>query len=405
MRILLLTQWFEPEPHLKGLSFARALQERGHAVQVLTGFPNYPGGRVYPGYRIRLWQRECIEGIPVLRVALYPSHSGSALGRTLNYVTFALSAALLGLFLTRRVDVVHVYHPPPTVGLAAMVLKYLRGARFVYDVQDLWPDTLPATGMVRNRLVLNLVERWCRLLYSAAARIVVLSPGFKARLVERGVPATKVSVVYNWARSVPEGQAAGPADPRLDGRFVVLFAGNLGAAQGLETVLESARILLARDPAVCFAFLGSGVMEQRLRELALEWGLTNTVFLGRRPSTEVGAFLQRADALLVHLRPEPLFQITIPSKTQDYLAAGRPILMGVAGDAARLLAEAGAGFAFEPGKPASLAHAVQRLRSLSPQARAALGEAGRRFYDEHLCLATGIAAFEQEFEAAVGSRG
>ena len=154
MKILILTQWFEPEPTSKGLLFARELVARGHEVEVLTGFPNYPGGKLYPGYRIRPWVREHIDGVSVLRVALYPSHSNSGFQRALNYMSFALSAALIGTALIRQPDVVYVYHPPITVGFAGAVIGFLRKTPFVYDIQDLWPDTVASTGMMSNSTAL-----------------------------------------------------------------------------------------------------------------------------------------------------------------------------------------------------------------------------------------------------------
>jgi glycosyltransferase involved in cell wall biosynthesis len=214
MRILLITQFFQPEPQIKGLPFARELQRRGHDVEVLTGFPNYPGGRLYPGYRVRALQREVMDGVPVARVPLYPSHDLSRLGRVANYASFALSSALLGAALTRRPDVAYVYHPPATMGLAALAQRALRGVPVVYDVQDLWPDTLRATGMVSGSAVLGAVGAWCRLVYRAAARVVVLSPGFRERLVARGVPADKIDVIYNWADESAVGAPAG-RDPAL----------------------------------------------------------------------------------------------------------------------------------------------------------------------------------------------
>ena len=183
MRILFLTQWFDPEPSFKGLLFAKELKRRGHQVSVLTGFPNYPGGKLYPGYSVRLWQRETMEGVDILRVPLYPSHDRSALGRVANYLSFALSAAVLGPLLTAEADVVYVYHPPATVGLAALAFRWLRGVPCVYDVQDLWPDTLLATGMVRGALIPTLVGWWCDVVYRVVNAIVVLSPGYKRRLL------------------------------------------------------------------------------------------------------------------------------------------------------------------------------------------------------------------------------
>ena len=248
----MLTQWFDPEPMFKGLAFAKALRERGHEVEILTGFPNYPGGKVYPGYRIRPFLREVMEGIPVLRVPLYPSHDTSAIRRIANYATFALSAATIGAAAVKPADVMYVYHPPATVALPAIMIHGMRRIPFVYDIQDLWPDTLNATGMMSNRVLLGLVDRWCRMVYRAASKIVVLSPGFKDVLVHRSVPEEKIEVIYNWC---DEGQI--PKTPKneslakelgFSGRFNVLFAGTMGKAQALEAVLDAAGRIGGRTP-------------------------------------------------------------------------------------------------------------------------------------------------------------
>ena len=174
MKILLLTQWFDPEPTFKGLAFARELQQQGHQVQVLTGFPNYPGGKIYDGYKLKLYQREQIDGISVLRVALFPDHGSSALKRILNYISIAFMALLFGIFATKKADVIYAYHPPLTVGLAAIFIKLFRRIPIVYDIQDMWPDTLKATGMLNNQRILNIVGHVCHLVYSYVDHIVVL---------------------------------------------------------------------------------------------------------------------------------------------------------------------------------------------------------------------------------------
>jgi len=397
MRILMLTQWFDPEPSFKGLLFAKALQGRGHSVQVLTGFPNYPGGKVYPGYRIRPWQREVMDGIPVLRVALFPSHSRSKLGRILNYLSFALSASVLGPLLVKQADVVYVYHPPATIGLPAMVLKCIRRMPFVYDVQDLWPDTLATTGMVPYGVILRIVGWYCQHIYRTAARIVVLSPGFKTALMQRGVADSKVSIIPNWCHPASGQQS----EDLASGCFVVLFAGNMGLAQGLDTVLDAARELIARRPTIRFAFVGSGLDEDRLRLRANTEGLSNVLFLGRRPASQMGPLLARADALLVHLIDNPLFRITIPSKTQAYLAAGKPLLMGALGDAANIVQAAGAGLCFQPGNASRLAWAVETMYDMPALERQEMGAAGQRYYEKKLSLPVGVGRFELEFEAAL----
>ena len=403
MRIVLLTQWFDPEPTFKGLAFARELASRGHTVQVLTGFPNYPGGTLYPGYKVRLLQRETIDGISVLRVPLYPSHDGSALKRIANYLSFAFSAALLGPFLLRQADVVYVHHPPATVALPAMMLKLLRGMPFVYDIQDLWPDTLAASGMLNNRAILKCVDMWCRLTYRIAGHIVVLSPGFKHKLRERGVPGEKISVIYNWCNerqiAIMERSAAVKREPQMAGHFNIVFAGTMGKAQALGAVLDAAELLAARLPQVQFVFIGGGIDVERLKQIKAEKKIDNVLFLSRRPISEIGSALSMADLLLVHLKVDPLFEITIPSKTQAYLAAGRPVLMAVRGDAANLVEKAGAGIACTPEDAGSIASAVEKLAAMTHEERDEMGRRGARYYQQELSLAVGANHFEKLFNA------
>lgn len=175
-RVLLLTQWFDPEPTFKGLVFARELVRLGFDVEVVTGFPNYPGGKVYAGYKIKLIQRECIDGVQITRLPLYPNHDQSAIKRVINYASFAASALFYGVFIAKRADVMYAYHPPLTVGVAASLIRWLRGTPLVYDIQDMWPDTLRATGMLNNPRALRLVGRVCDWVYRRVDQLVVLSP-------------------------------------------------------------------------------------------------------------------------------------------------------------------------------------------------------------------------------------
>ena len=395
LRILMITQWFDPEPTFKGVLFAQELKRQGHDVRVLTGFPNYPGGKIYDGYRIRLFQREVIGGIPVLRVPLYPSHDGSGARRALNYVSFALSASV-GAILTKRPDVAYVYHPPATVGLPAMVLKAVKGVPYVYDVQDLWPDTLAATGMLHSPRVLALISNIMTWVYHGASRIVVLSEGFQAALVRRSVPARRIDVIPDWANEhqidVRQQDSTRAAELGFKDKFTVTFAGNIGKGQALEIVLAAAEAM-KEEKMLRFLLIGGGVEAENLKHQALMKGLENVVFMPRRPVSEIGEILTLSDALLVHLSDDPLFAITIPSKTQAYLMAGRPILMGVRGDSARIVEEAGAGLSFAPENPAQLVEAVRRLMGMGEQERQKMGVAGQHYYRERMSLVVGARKF------------
>lgn len=406
-RVLLLTQWFDPEPTFKGLLFARELASRGFDVEVVTGFPNYPGGKLYPGYRLRWLQQESRDGVALTRVPLYPSHDQSAIGRVLNYVTFATSALVYCLFVAPRPTVVYAYHPPLTVGITAIVLRLFRRVPVVYDIQDIWPDTLQATGMINNSVVLGIVDRLCRLVYRNMDRLVVLSPGFKRLLVTRGIDATRIDVVYNWCdeQALVSFGADHPRPFPDDGRFRIVFAGNMGKAQALDAVLDAAALLRDDAPCVTFVLLGGGVETVRLRQLAKDMQLDNVEFMAQVPMAEVGAILAGADALLVHLRKDPLFEITIPSKTQAYMAVGRPVLMAVDGDAASLILDSGCGVIAKSGNPRSIASAARSLASASVAERMAMGEAGRNYYRRNLSVQAGVDQFAGIFERLAGVPG
>ncbi|SFP18428.1 glycosyltransferase family 4 protein [Enterovibrio norvegicus] len=399
MKILLVTQWFDPEPTFKGLLFAQELKRNGHEVEVLTGFPNYPGGRIYDGYKISLYIKEEIDGITIHRVPLYPSHDSSAMKRIANYASFCFSALLGGLMKTRHIDVIYSYHPPLTTSLASVILGKLKRVPVVVDIQDLWPDTLSATGMINNEKVLSVVGKVCSLVYKMASRVIVLSPGFKSRLEERGVPAHKVQVIYNWCNEPALNNFEECAEKLPEnGNINLLFAGNLGFAQGLPTITEACKLLQSRNVPVNVVLLGDGVAKQAAIEESEKAGLNNIHILPRVPMAQVGSLLSKADMLLVHLNDSELFRITIPSRTQANLAMGKPVIMGVKGDAADLVMKAGAGIVCEPGNSEELANAIQQMVSMSASERAEMGENARAFYYEELSLKHGVQRFIEVFE-------
>jgi colanic acid biosynthesis glycosyl transferase WcaI len=412
MRTVFVTQWFDPEPGaIRGLPLARWLVAHGHEVKVLTGVPNYPGGHVYPGYRVRLWQGEVRDGVPILRVPLYPSHGASAVGRVANYTSFALSAAVIGTALVDRGDVAYIYHPPATVGLPAVVLKALRGIPFVYHIADMWPESVVDSGMLADGAlrigVGRLLSAWCRAVYRQASAITVLSPGFKRLLVERGVPGDKVHVIYNWTdeamfHPVARDEALA-RELDLDGRFNIIYAGNLGPFQGLGTVVRAAARVRSHR-AIQVVIVGGGQQEVELRELARTLGADNVRFVGRRPYQEMPRICALADALLVHLRDLPVFRATIPSKTQVALACARPVLMAVSGDAAEMVRKAEAGVTCPPDDEARLAETMATLAETSRDELEAMGQRGRRFYLDEMALDIGGRHMDRLLREVAGPR-
>src|ERR1043165_8746806 len=253
MRVIFLTITFHPEPNaIHGLPLAKAMAARGYDIKVLTAYPQYPMGQLYPGYKMRPWMRETVEGIDILRVPIYPSHDTSAIRRILTYLSFAFFAATIGVALIGSADLVYLYDPPPTNGLASLLLKWFRGMPIVHDIADMWPETVIESGMVPGggrvkRIVSSLIGAWCKFLYRRADVVTVLSPGFKRLLMERGVPENKVKVIYNWA----DESTFRPLDPDLElgrelgfaDRFNIVYAGNLGVYQGLDTVIRAAALV------------------------------------------------------------------------------------------------------------------------------------------------------------------
>lgn len=383
MRIIVLSQWYPPEPDFKIRLLSRELVQRGHRVTVVTGFPNYPSGVLYAGYHIRLRQWEEEDGVRILRVPLYPDHSRSGFKRIVNYLSFALSATTIGAALCGPADVMWVYHPPLTVGIPAWWISVTRGVPIVYNIHDMWPETLKATGMMPSSLVQTWMGQLAKWIYRVSRAVVVVSPGFKDNLIQKGVPADKIEFIPNWAdediyRPVARDERLA-AEHGLAGKFNIMFAGTMGAAQGLENVLVAAEKLREFE-AVQFVFIGDGIDAERLRQSAQARALPNVRFIAQQPAERMPYFFAWADALLVHLKRDPLFEITIPSKTIAYLACGRPIITCTVGDPADVVREAGAGLVCAPEDPDALAQAVRDLQAMPVERREALGQAGRQAF-------------------------
>jgi glycosyltransferase involved in cell wall biosynthesis len=404
MRIAFISQWFDPEGGSAAIpgSMVRALEARGHQVEVVTGFPNYPTGILQDGYRVRLHQVEQRGRTTVHRVALYPSHDRSAVRRMLNFLSFMTSAATLGAWFARRSKVALVYSTPATVGLAGVVLRTVFRRPFVLYIQDLWPDTLVATGMVPRRYerpATALLTHFCDLVYRRAGRIAVISPGMKHLLAERGVPGDKVVVVYNWV----DEDIFRPVPARLDPTaFTVMYAGNLGDVQGLDVLVRAvAGLTDLTDLRV--VLVGDGVARESLSRLAHHLGVADRVtFAGPRPIAEMADVMATADIQVVSLQDLPLFHATMPSKVQAILACGRPVVISAPGDSAELVRASGAGLVAAPGDVAALAETIRAAHALRGDRLEAMGRAGRDFYQRELSASVGAARMEAALEAAGG---
>jgi colanic acid biosynthesis glycosyl transferase WcaI len=403
MRILGISQWWMPEPAELVTSLLEALAARGHHLDVLTGFPNYPQGRLYDGYQLHARQTESKNGVRVVRTPLFPSHDNSGVRRVANYVSFAASSTVIGLPSVRRPDVAYVYHPPVTAAWAARLLRRLRGVPYVLHVQDLWPDAVLESGMLGDpvshgfagRKLENMVART----YASAARIVVISEGFRQRLLERGVPEAKVTVIPNWSPIAADTLPA--VDVSLRSKMaptksrVILYAGNIGPFQNLDVIIRQVAALSATS-RIHLAIMGDGIARSELERLVGSLGTHRVTFLPRCDASVAVGYQVAADVILVPLGGEGFLQSTIPSKLATALALGKPVFLPAGGDAAKLVASAGAGLSCPPDE-ASIQLALHQVDALSDEELRAFGDSGHRFYRQHLELPHAVRAFEKIF--------
>lgn len=387
MHVLIVTQYFWPE-NFRINDVAIGLMEKGYEVTVLTGQPNYPDGRFFPGYGYWSKMEEGYHGIRVLRVPLIPRGNGGALRLLLNFCSFALSASVFGAWRCRAsYDVILVFEPSPvTVGIPAIVLKKLRGAPILFWVQDLWPESLSATGATESRWILGIVESLVRRIYRQCDRILVQSEAFRTPIERLGVQREHIMYFPNSAEPFYQPLSLGreaPEHRHLPSGFRVVFGGNIGKAQSFETILDAAELLKYR-PEIHWIILGDGRMFTWVHDEVRKRGLDKTVhLLGRFPAEVMPRYFALADVLLVTLRKQPIFSLTIPSKVQSYLACGKPIVAALGGEGARVVQEAGAGLTPTPEDAKAVADAILAMYQMPEDARRAMGLRGRSYFETH----------------------
>jgi glycosyltransferase involved in cell wall biosynthesis len=387
MKVLVVSQYFWPEG-FRINEVVRSLVEKGVEVDVLTGKPNYPEGIIFNGYRAGGCQVESWAGATVYRVPLFPRGARSAWRLALNYLSFVASGVIFGPWLLRKrqYDVVFVYGLSPILlTIPAIFLAWIKHRKLVVWVQDLWPESLSATGYVRNSRVLRAVEWVVRWIYRHTDLLLVQSRAFEAPVAALA-PGKPIAYYPNSVDATfaepPSPDVALPDVPALDEGFAVVFAGNVGAGQAVEVMVETAA-LLKDVPQIRFVVFGQGSRWDWMREQVQSRGLTNLHLPGRFPVNTMPGLMQKAGALLVTLGDEPIFSMTVPNKVQAYMAAGRPILACLNGEGARLVEEAQAGLSVPAQDAKALAAAVLRLYQMPAEDRAKLGANGRRYFKAH----------------------
>lgn len=385
MRILIVSQYFWPEG-FRINDLVKTLVEKGVEVDVLTGKPNYPEGNIYSGYRVWGCQSEQWCGATLFRIPLLPRSTKSALRLATNYLSFIAFGLLCGPWLLRgrRYDAIFVYGVSPIFqAIPALFLSRLKRSPVIIWVQDLWPESLEATGYVRNPRVLAQVARLVKLIYRRADLLLVQSRAFLP-LVSSLAPGKPILYYPN---SVDKDFCEPPSVelpdiPALDHGFPVVFAGNIGLGQAVEVIVETAR-LLKNYPDIRFVVIGQGSRRDWMIEQVESLGLTNLHLPGRYPVNTMPGLMRKAGALLVSLSDEPIFAATVPNKVQAYMASGRPILASLNGEGARLVKEADAGLATPAGDAKALAGAVLQLFQMTTAERERLGANGRRYFKDH----------------------
>jgi colanic acid biosynthesis glycosyl transferase WcaI len=402
-----LSQYYDPEPIPKPHALATELMARGHDVEVLTGLPNYPTGSLARGYRLTAFKREVRDAIPVARVFELPYHGRSMLGRLANYGSFGLSALLAAGFLARP-DVMYVWSPPLTVGVVAAIVAQSRRLPFVYDLQDIWPDTLIFAGLPPNSRAASLMRLAERHVYRQASRILVPTQGAKANLESKGITPSKVLVLPHWVNpddfvavdklEYEERRAGLHADLH---NFVVTYAGNVGFAQGLDTLVAAADLLRAR-PQIVFRIIGDGAAAGQLADNIAARNLSNIQLIGRRSRAETSRLLALSDTLVVLLRNRELSEIAMPGKTMTYMASGRPVVMAASGAGAALIRAAAAGDVVPPADPQALASAIVRLSESPKRELDATGARGADYVRANYSRSTIIHQLETILKTAAG---
>jgi glycosyltransferase involved in cell wall biosynthesis len=410
LKILYVSQYFPPEmgaPAARVAELSRHWVRSGHQVTVLTGFPNHPTGVVPPEYRRalrRLVMREEVQGVNVVRTWLWSLPNRRAHERMLNYSSFCLSAAAAGLCVERP-DVVIATSPQLLVGLAGWWVARWKHVPLLFEVRDLWPESLAAVGVGgENSLLHRALGRIADFLYRESTRVVVVTPAFAEHLVKhRQVPRKKIAVVENGVETElfsPRAASGLRRELGAEGKFVVCYIGTMGMAHGLETLVEAAARLQRTMPDVLFLLVGEGADKERMQKLASSRGLSNLLFVSQQPRERIPDYISASDACLVLLKKAELFKTVIPTKLLEFMSCARPVILGVDGQARSIMEDAGAGIFVQPESVGDLTRAIMRLAS-DASLRETLGRNGRRYIVEHFSRAQTATIYLDVLERAI----
>lgn len=395
MKVLIATQFFYPE-NFKSSDVAFELARRGHSVTVLTNIPNYPQGKFYDGYGIFKRRIETVNGVKIYRTFVIPRGKGGGAMLALNYMSWAFIASVWAFFLSifHRYDAVIVHETSPvTQGFPALVVKWMQHIPMYFWVLDLWPESLQSAGNINNRHIIGFFTKVTRFIYDHSTKILMSSRGFRESIMEKGDYADKLIYFPNWAEDVFSDAKPYPI-PTMPEGFKVMFAGNIGEAQDFESIMQAA-LLLKDETDIKFILVGDGRRKPFVDDFIKTHSLEETVLTpGRFPLAAMPSFFREADIMLVTLKNEPIFSLTAPAKLQAYMAAAKPVVAMIDGEARKLIAESGCGLSGPAADSASLAENILKMKNMSSADLVKMGKNGYEYFQanfrkdicmDHLC--------------------
>ena len=385
MKILIVSQYFWPE-NFKINDVAKGLVDKGYDVSVLTGLPNYPKGKIYNGYSFLKNIKEIHEGITIYRSPLIPRGNGSGLRLFLNYFSLAFLASLRVLFIKNNFDKIFVYEVSPvTIGIPAIIAKYRFKAPIYFWVQDLWPESIIAAGGIKNKFIINLISKLTRFIYQHCEKILVQSKAFIPYILNQNVSNSKIIYLPNSTESFYNKVDIKNKFKELMPKEgpILMFAGNIGEAQGFNTMIKSASYLNNLGIKVNWVIVGDGRQKELIEKKINDLGLLNCFFfLGSYPSEEMPNFFACADALLVTLKKNLIFSMTIPNKIQSYMACSKPIIASIDGEGGRVILEAKCGLVSPSEDYISFSKSIIGFLKLGANEKELMGKNARLYFEK-----------------------
>lgn len=388
MKIYYLIHYFPPELNggaTRASELARLWADMGHEVTILTGFPNHPNGRIPSQYKGRFFLEESADGYKIRRTFIYATPNKGFLKRILNHTSLMISS-LLGSVFKSKPDVIIASSPPLFLGLSGYFLSRIKRVPYIFEVRDIWPQQAVDLGMLRNTRIIQAMEMLEFFLYKKAAKVVGVTNSTKRILNERGVDTNKIETIFNgtdvdYYTPIPVNETV-KAELGLSGKFVISYIGTMGLSQGLGIVLDAARQLQHSHPDIHFLMVGDGAQRDILIAKSHNMDLANLTFLPAQPRSSVPDLYSISDGVMVLLRDTPLFRSTIPSKMFEIMACGRPVILGVAGEAQHIVLESGGGICITPENADDLVQAIIQLHN-NADLRDKLQVYGRNYIVQH----------------------